>query len=214
MHLLTISAIMASALISPSCAQVQNTTSACPSGYSTAGNFSCAYVTTVPASLYIGGIVPSNSSTIVTVVYTNSRPATLATLETTLGLTLPFFYTSPTTSMPVPTNIQVITGTLTCPSGYGTLNGLACIATEAVATLPGSSSTMATTATPAVTVAPGSGGVVTSVAVVSQISDGQVQATSAPAVAPYKGAASSGKMQAGGIMGLVGAVAIGLGLVL
>lgn len=73
---------------------------------------------------------------------------------------------------------------------------------------------MATTATPAVTVAPGSGGVVTSVAVVSQISDGQVQATSAPAVAPYKGAASSGKMQAGGIMGLVGAVAIGLGLVL
>jgi len=213
MHLLTISAIMASALISPSIAQVQNTTSACPSVYYTAGNFSCAYVTTVPASQYIGGLVPSNSSTVVTLVHTSGHTATLATIETTLGLTLPFFYTSPTTSMPAPTNI--ITGTLTCPSGYGTLNGLQCIATTAVATLPGSSSTMMTTVTPSVTVAPGSGGVVvTSAAVVSQISDGQVQATSTPAVAPYKGAASSGKMQAGGIIGLVGAFAVGLGLVL
>lgn len=192
-------------------------TPTCSSGYTTAANprggtdLVCeAVVTTSPPFASVSpGVVTTE-----TVLIVDGHPATIGTIETTLGMTEVFFYTS---NVPTPTGAS-LTAPVTCPLGFGTLDGVQCVQTSATPyTLPSSHYAYLSTLT--TTTATTGASTITGAASVGQISDGQVQASTATAtatVAPYKGAASSMSADHGVVAwGVVmGAAALGAGLML
>lgn len=184
----------------------------CPSGYTVGPDprgYTDLLVCETIFTTSVSGVIATE-----TVVIVDSHPATIGTIQTTLGMTEVFYITS---NVPTPTGPRP-TAPVTCPLGFGTLDGVQCILTSATPyTLPSSDYAYLSTLTTSTTAMGAS--TVTGVASVGQISDGQVQASTATAtaiVAPYKGAASGMNADHGvaawGIA--LAAVVLGAGLIL